>query len=170
MSSLIWIRQKNYDFDELFFFCNLKWDVSDQEFIAQNAYRPKIDPFIVHLSFQDFWRHIQWSPTKCAPQVKASTNCPTEITYLCDSLHKMSEYLVNNDIFRFDVSVNNPESMEISDCLTNLFDNNRRSILTEPSLILEHFVKLSWGTQLQQQIHVFLIIKKTIQFYDVWVV
>lgn len=62
------------------------------------------------------------------------------------------------------------EPVQIFECFADLLHNISCGAFTEPFLFLDDLVQLSFGSQLQKQIYVLLIVEKAVELRDIGVI
>ena len=84
---------------------DVKGRVAIEKFIGQDADRPYVYFFIVSRPLQQLWGQVERSSAEGASELFFFVDCPAEITQFYVALNSHNEYMNENDVFRFDVTM-----------------------------------------------------------------
>ena len=141
----------------------VKWRNSNHHFIYQNSETPNIHTFTVTLLSvqQSFWSKIFWSATNrhCSLSVR---------NFLCKShiYHLDEAFLINKNVFRFQVSVNDILDMKIPKSQQNLRCIENSLFLIKFNLSPQTRKQFPSCNVLKNKMNACLVLKNSIQFDD----
>lgn len=144
---------------EIFRRIDIERYLSDQKLISQNSEAPNVYFFVILLILHYLWRNIGGSSTQRLSRVFALWG-PTKVANLC-------YFVVNHNVFSFDVSVYNVLVVQVIDSRTNLSYDLSCIFFIKHSVFLKHLIKISLLAKLKNEIYCKRAWKTTVKLYYV---
>lgn len=147
---------------------DLERNSSNYQLIGKKAKRPDIDFLVMRLLSDDFRRVVKGSSTlRFAEKALRTLGSPTKITNLDDALRKFRSYELQQQIFRFDIAMDEPFPV---DCLqpAGRLSGVLADFLLFKSVVLANFaVEVASGGKLAYDIKVIFVCEVSVEIDDV---
>lgn len=117
-----------HDLYKISLISNVKRNSPKKKFISKNSNTPNINFIVIIFSFKKLRRYIKRSTTKGLSH-SCWANRPTKIAQFDHSLNYIIKYIVKNDIFRLQISMDYLTLVHVVQSLEGIFQNNLSKIL-----------------------------------------
>lgn len=133
--------------------------------IGEHSQTPEIQPEVIIFLEGNFWAYVIRSTTIGPSPLGwiSHMNRPPKISHL--------DFIINGqeNIFRFDIPMNDLMGMSVLKSLDHLVNVMRGTRLWELLLVLENLVELAVGRVVQDDVDAFVVEKEPVHGQDVWV-
>lgn len=146
--------------------CILKWCLSNQKFVRQNTQTPQINLVGIVIVMVSRFDHLRWQV------IKSSTHGFSPVVWCMDAPSEIRNLDLtmdtNEDVFWFDISVNDMLLVEVFQSCGHLCDVLSCFPFGEAVLATKMLVQFSLPSELKNKEYAFTIVEVTVKLENIW--